>query len=425
MPISFDRFVSITSGVGGAATFQRRDLIARMFTSSAELPTGTIMEFDSDTAVGDFFGTDTEEFRRSQFYFGFVSKLITRPRLISFARWADAQTTAMVLGGPITLTLDDLKAITTGALTVAIGDMSEALTGLDLSSANSFADVASSLQTLVRTGTGTVFTAATVTFNVSRNRFELTAGEAGENTISISAGASNDAAAALSLLEARGARVSAGVDAAQSITDLLTASTELSNNFGSFGFLDTLSEAQKIEATTWNDGRNVLFQFHTPVLPTEAASLAGAIIDMAGTGMTLNTAALSNEYPEMLPMAILAATDYTRRAATQNYMFQTASLTATVTTDADANIYDPIRVNYYGQTQTAGQLREFYQRGTLTGGATGSGGPEHLCQRAMAERRCRCKDYEPVACIAEGVGQSARARSADIRDSGHHRFSPV
>ena len=369
MPISFDRFVSITSGVGGAATFERRDLIARMFTTSVELTTGTVMEFDSDTAVGDFFGTSSEEFRRSQFYFGFVSKLITRPRLISFARWADDQTTAMVLGGPVTMTLTELRAISDGALTVAIGDTSESLSGLDLSSATSFADVATALQTLVRTGTGTVFTGATVTFNAGRNRFELTAGEAGENTISVTAATANDAASALSLLEARGARVSAGVEAAQSITDLLTASTELSNNFGSFGFLDTLTEAQKIEATTWNDGRNVLFQFHTPVLPAEAASLSGAIIGMAGTGMTLNTAALSNEYPEMLPMAVLAATDYTRRAATQNYMFQTASLTATVTTDADANLYDPMRVNYYGQTQTAGQLREFYQRGTLTGGA--------------------------------------------------------
>ena len=370
MPIPFNRYVAITSGVGAGATVRRRDLIARLFTTASDIPTGTVMEFNSDTAVGEFFGTGTEEFRRAQFYFGFVSKISTRPQLISFARWADVQTTAMILGGPVTMTLAELQTITAGALSVTIGATTEALSGLDLSSASSFADVASILQTLIRTGTGTVFTDATVIFNAERNRFELTAGEAGENAISVAAGAANDAGAALSLLEARGARFSAGVEAAQSITDLITTSTELSNNFGSFAFIPTLSEAQKVEATTWNDARNVLFQFHTQVTDAEASSLSTAIIGMAGTGMTLNTDALSDEYPEMLPMAVLASTDYTRRASTQNYMFQFAELTATVTTNADANLYDPLRVNYYGQTQTAGQLREFYQRGTLTGGPT-------------------------------------------------------
>jgi hypothetical protein len=38
-----------------------------------------------------------------------------------------------------------------------------------------------------------------------------------------------------------------------------------------------------------------------------------------------------------------------------------------VTTDADAATYDAIRVNYYGQTQNAGQGLSFYQDGVLMG----------------------------------------------------------
>ncbi len=69
-------------------------------------------------------------------------------------------------------------------------------------------------------------------------------------------------------------------------------------------------------------------------------------------------------------MMILAATDYRHRNATQNYMFQQATLTPSVTTTRESDRLDALRVNYYGRTQTAGQTRDFYQRGVLMGGAS-------------------------------------------------------
>lgn len=369
MAIPFTRYVAITSAVGAGAAFRRRDLIARIFTTSSELPTLSIREFDSADAVGRYFGTDTEEFRRAQFYFGFTSKLTTRPGMISFARWANADVAATILGSEHQA-LDQLQAITAGTFMVSFGGTTTTLDNLDFSSDNSFADVADALQTELRTGSGGVFTSATVTYNTTRSRFEITAGATGANVVEVTAGSTNDAAGPLGLLEANGAILSDGIDA-QTITDVLSASTERSNNFGSFGFMSTpaLSQQNKVDAATWNNGQNVLFQYHTPVLPTESQALSTAIIGLAGVGMTLNRANLNNEFPEMLPMAVLAATDYTRRNSTQNFMFQTTGgLTATVTTSEDADLYDSQRVNYYGQTQTAGQLREFYQRGVLTGG---------------------------------------------------------
>ena len=64
---------------------------------------------------------------------------------------------------------------------------------------------------------------------------------------------------------------------------------------------------------------------------------------------------------------ILAATDYTKPNAVQNFMFQIFNLTPSVTTDAAADTYDNLRINYYGQTQTAGNLIQFYQRGFMMG----------------------------------------------------------
>ena len=156
--------------------------------------------------------------------------------------------------------------------------------------------------------------------------------------------------------------------ASQSVTEVLTQSEQVSNNFGSFAFIDTLSSDQITEAATWNDGRNVLYQYHVGVLPADAQAVSEALINLSGTGITLQSPTL-DEYPELLPSAVLAATDYTRRAGVQNYMFQTANLTATVTTDSDADIYDGSRINYYGETQSAGQRRQFYQRGVMTGTA--------------------------------------------------------
>lgn len=74
------------------------------------------------------------------------------------------------------------------------------------------------------------------------------------------------------------------------------------------------------------------------------------------------------QFPEMFPMMIEAATDYTKPNAVQNYEYQqVAGLTPSVSTDSDANFYDSLYVNYYGVTQQAGQQIAFYQQGFLQG----------------------------------------------------------
>lgn len=365
MPIPFTRYVLITSGVGAGAESPRRDLIARLFTTSTDMPTNAVMEFTNADDVGEFFGTDSEEFRRSQFYFGFTSKIITRPSRISFYRWVDSAAAATVYGG-IPETLAVLQTIVSGTFSLTIGDSTQEVAGLDFSSDTTFAEIAATLQTRIRALTGVQFDSATVTYNAQRNRFELVSGNVGAAPISTAAGTTNDAADQLGLLLTdAGFIVSPGANQ-QTITEALTQSEQLSNNFGSFAFISNLTQSQVVEAATWNSTRNILYQYHVPVTAANAAAYSMALIGIAGTGITLDPET-NNEWPEMLPMAILAATDYTRQSATMNYMFQSANLTPSVSSNTDANLYDGQRINYYGETQTAGQLRRFYQRGVLTG----------------------------------------------------------
>lgn len=364
MSIPFNRYINITSGRGAGAATPRRDLIGRFITTDSALATGGLQEFTTADDVATFFGAASPEHLRAIFYFGFLSKQNTRPSRISFARWADVDTAASVLGARIPSTLAQLQAITTGTFDLTIGALAQTVPVVDLSGAADFAGVAAALQTAIRAANANpLFASSTVTYDAARHRFVFAAGGTGANVIDVSDEATTQA---LGWSVPNGAVLSNGV-AAETVTEMLVRSTIASNNFGSFAFVPAVTQAQVIEAATWNDGNNLLFQFHTSVLPADAATLSAAIIGLAGTGMTLQGPTITNEFPEVLPMAVLAATDYTRRAAVQNYMFQQAALTPTVTNATDADLYDGQRVNYYGRTQTAGQFLAFYQRGFLTG----------------------------------------------------------
>ena len=128
----------------------------------------------------------------------------------------------------------------------------------------------------------------------------------------------------------------------------------------------TLTELES--AATWNQSTNpnIMFMFSVQVSSANAAAWASAFADIGGTTLTL-ASPVTTEYPEMVPAMIAGATNYEGTNTVQNYMFQQFNLTPSVTTDAAANIYDPLLINYYGQTETAGQNLAFYQRGVMMG----------------------------------------------------------
>lgn len=123
---------------------------------------------------------------------------------------------------------------------------------------------------------------------------------------------------------------------------------------------------------------NSLLSVGMPVSGTDIAtgtviqSLSGSnsvILSQAATGSSTGTYTFTTlQFPEMFPMMIEAATDYTKLNSVQNYEFQqVAGLTPSVSTDASADVYDALFINYYGVTQEAGQQIAFYQQGYLQG----------------------------------------------------------
>jgi hypothetical protein len=372
--ISFTNYVEITSGVSGAGQVRDRELITRVFSINPLIPANSFAEFENAADVGTYFGTTSEEYKRAAYYFGFISKQNLQPQKISFASWVEAARAPFVIGdGGQTETLAQLKAITTGYLNLTLGAATAQIGPLNLSTATTLAGVAALIQTAVQAGNADPqWAGALVTYNATGPlgaNFELQGAVAGAGALAILpvTGGGADIGAALGW-ESALAVVSQG-SAAMTLTQTMNASVAGSNNFASFCYIPTLDEAQILELQTWQGGYNLDFIGEYAVTADIATEVSAAIIATPGGAMTL-TVPGNTDYPEMMPGMIMAATDYTKPGASQNYMFQqTAGQIATVTDDADQKAYDNLRVNYFGQTQQAGAQIVFYQRGVLTGNA--------------------------------------------------------
>lgn len=370
MAINIKKYVDITSGVGGAASVTLRDYIARLFTYSNFISVDKILEFTDSDSVGRFFGTNSLEYFRSIFYFSFISKQITKPQKISFSRFVNVNVAPKIYGST-PASLSTLQTINTGSFALNIGTTSNIMSSLNFTGAVSYAGVAAIIQAAIRTNAGLMWTGAIVNFNVTDNRFEFIGGDSTTNdSISVTAGGLGQE---IKDLIGWGSSVSdiqfpvyARGSLQQTITQCLQTSFDISNNFGSFAFVQPTTLSQSVEAATWNDAKNFMFMYMIPILKTDAATYYNALITIGGCATTINQ--ISGEYPEMLPMSILASTRYQNTNSVQNYMFQrTSLLTPSVVTDAEYDTFTSIRTNFYGRTQQAGQFLDFYQRGVLFG----------------------------------------------------------
>jgi len=455
MSISLQRYVDITSGVGGAAVVPARDLVARIFTANPLLPPQSFISFTNADDVATYFGAGSEESLRAVFYFSWISKNLTQPQALQFARWVNTAAAPLIFpiqkNGTVTA---NWTGISNGSFILTMGGHTFTMTGLDFTAAASLADVATDVQTAIRaqSGGGAVWTGATVTYSSTYGGFLLAGGATDivTNPLTVEAGGGGTDITVKGLLgwfpsaiDVNGNFIPGAIwatgSAVETITATLTSSAAASNNFGSFAFLTNLGLTQQnvVDAATWNKTQNVVYVYSQEVTPANASAWATAVSAIGGVGLTLSPALtfgitgtiasasnvvssmVSNagitigtvvtganipantyvtslvgttgltknnnasgsatevltfnnlEFPEMFPMMIEAATNYAAANSVQNYMYQqVAGLTPSVNSDSVADTYDALGINYYGSTQNAGQIINFYQRGTLMGLAT-------------------------------------------------------
>lgn len=379
MSVSQGNFVEITSGVGAATTVAQRQLVPRIMTDSSLLPPQSYIEFpnlnDDAANVGAYFGEGSPEQLRAQYVLSWVSKNIKQVPLISFGRWVDTAVAGVIYGAQAAYALGSFSGISNGALNLTIGETQTTISGINLTGAGSLAAVATAIQTAIQAHSagGQDWEDATVAYVAApaqggKPQFVLTGGVIGPEAMAI--GTANTGVDLGPLLGWANATAIIGQGSAvETVTETLDTTINLSNNFGSFAFIPSLTTLEVTQAAEWNNGQNVFYQFMVPVTAANAATIIDAIADFAGCGVTLSP--IADDFPELIPTAVLGATDYTAQNSVQDYDYQDGfPSTPSVLSDADFETYSNLGVNFYLQTQNAGQDLDFYANGVLTGTAT-------------------------------------------------------
>ena len=357
MAISQSKYINIVSSASGQAAVGQRDLIGRVFTSNYLVPTGQVVEFDGGVlgalpSIGDYFGTTSAEYSFASKYFQ-ANKNGTAPQKLSFARYASEATAAQLIGGRNAATLSQLQAETAGTLNVSVNGAAKEYTAINLSSADSLQAVATQLTSTV-SGDGMA-----VTYDAANERFVLATTETGAGqTLTQATGT------VAVLLGWDNGILSDGTDGATAL-ETVSASAELSNNFFTFCFLDDLAIADITAIAEWTSVQNVRYMFSITATVDNASQIVTAVQNYDGVAVTLDK---FNAYAGFMPMSRFAAVDYTQPNAAINMAYQQfTGVEPSVVTDTEANMYDAMRVNYYGATQQAGQQVSWYQDGVLQG----------------------------------------------------------
>lgn len=355
MAISQSKYINIVSSLGGGSAVNQRDLIGRVFTTNQLVPTGKVLEFiggatSALTAIADYFGVTSNEYAFASKYFGFTTSANTQPQKLSFARYNAGTILNSQLFGKVLPALASLQAITAGTLNITVGTDLVELTGINLSSATSYAEVALLLSTAFDSAVDSV------AFDTTNSRFVIT----DSSNLSYATGT---VAVALGMVEGEG--ILSDSESAKTALETVVESSEISNNFYSFCFLDALTTDDITAIAEWVDNQNVKFMFSVNVNDSNYSTIQSAVKDYDGVALTYD---IHNAHAEFMPMSAFAAVDYTKPNSIMDVFYkQFDGVVPSVTTNAKRLVLDPLRINYYGATQQAGQTVSFYQDGVLQG----------------------------------------------------------
>lgn len=354
MPISQKNYVNIMSQAGGSSAVSRRDLMGRVFTDSVLLPVGQVVEFAGGSAValesvGEYFGVTSEEYKFASKYFAYRTKKGSRANKISFARLSTEAKPATVVSAK-GLTLSELKSITDGSLSMEINGTTVEETGLNFSSATSFADIATILNTAF-SGDGITFA-----YDETLGRFVGSTDTTGAEATIDEVGGNVMVAMGFTIL-------SNGVDAQPAVQSVIDSANVSTNFFGIY-VLGEISQGEVVGIAEWVNNQNVKYMYSITVGEDTAESYANLLANYDGVCLTLGT---DDTMAGFMPVAGVAAVDYNRINGAIDMMYQYFDTTPSVTTSADKLAYDALKVNYYGQTEQAGNYVSFYQNGVLQG----------------------------------------------------------
>ncbi len=351
-----------------------------LLSPSGSIPSSQLaLPFPDAASVGDYFGLESAEYQAAAIYFQGYANSFAKPRAFYVGRRVSEAAAPFIRGGAFhalpSATLDALRNVRDGAMSLTLGASSGEVANVDFSGAESLSDAAGILQRAIRlnTAAGEAWTGATVAYSSLFDAFTITGGATGadEGVGYASAPASGtDLSAPLRLTQATAAVLSPGVDA-MTPTENMEAILDLTENFVCFTTVEKPAQADALAFAQWASSKGVNYLYiywdDDPALlqagseSTVAAALRQANVSAAcGVWDSLDYAALI--------MGTAASIDWNRRNGTITFAFKSQDgVPANVTAGADAINLEAQGMNFMGDYATRNDQFIFLYPGRMFG----------------------------------------------------------
>lgn len=361
MAIPAKQIVSVTPRVISAGGTDLE--ISGLFLTKNELaPFGVVKSFTSARAVAKYFGEESDEYKAAVKYFLGYDDSFVKPKTVYFARSASEALAGALIGGACG-TLDALKAVTAGAVTVVIDGKKTEATALDFSSISTYSDVSEILAAKL---------GADVTYNSNIGGFIITSKATGE-TSRVKA-ATGDSADVLGLSEAAGAVESVGSGALTPAANM-DAVTDVATNWVTFTTLYEADEDEIIGLAQWSNDQDVDYLYcpyttsAADTLPSNKSNLPNKMKELNLEGVALTYGGLNYA---ILIMAIAGSIDWNRENGLPTFKFKSQSgLAASVIDETTSENLIGMNVNYYGRYATRADEFILFAEGAMLGGDYG------------------------------------------------------
>lgn len=369
MAIPASKIVSVTPRVilAGGTDLEITGLI---LTTNALMPFPTVFQFDSKEAVKSFFGADSEEYSLATNYFLGYDNSFRKPRKLHFAKRADKNISAFLLGTRLTNTLTDFKTITAGAFSIEVDNTVVVVSDVDLSTATSLSDVATKITAKIST--------ATCTYSSITGGFILTSNISGASSsigfmVSVVPSPPNnqpDLATMLGVTEDKGASLSVGSDQLTPIANMDNV-IQQTQNFVTFTNLYEADDEEILALAEWSNNQGVEYLYCAWSTDENLTSQTGinTIADKISEANYSGVAAVfgTAEYAVFL-MATAGSIDWNRRNGAINFAFKTQSgLAPTITDGNTADVLNNRLFNFYGRYATRNDSFIFLYNGAMYG----------------------------------------------------------
>ena len=332
---------------------------AVFLSKNENLPTGRHTAFPDASAVGEFFGLASEEFKAAQVYFKGFDNSHIKPGTLYFYPYNVGKEAAYLRGASVkSMSLAALKKLS-GNLKVNIDGSDKSGDNISLAAATSFSDAADKIGTAI---------SATVQFDEQLQAFEIVSATQGQaSEISFATGT---LAEALNLTEAKGAVISKGNDgdSAETVMEGVIQSTL---NFATFTTVFEPELADKLALAKWSNAQNNRFLY--AAWGKEAAALQTG--NTTCLGAQLKAAAYDGTAPiyggldkAAFLCGAIASIDFTETQGKATMKFRSqAGLEVDITSAADADNLEENGYNYYGAWATANDRFIFFSPGQMPG----------------------------------------------------------